>query len=173
LNQDERPLVRVYLDRRAALVRYFAMRLGSPAAAEDLVQDMYVKISERPDLGDQVHNPAAFLYRLGTNLMLDRMKQERRSRARDHAWREADVTSIGAEDIADLPAADAAVAAKQRLAAIVVALNDLPPACRRAFRLHKLEGLSHAETAQAMGISRSGVEKHVSAAVRHLMKVLD
>ena len=50
----------------------------------------------------------------------------------------------------------------------VEAAADLPPQMQRAFRLHKLEGLSHAETAQAMGISVKSVEKHISAALRTL-----
>ena len=48
------------------------------------------------------------------------------------------------------------------------AATELPPQMQRAFRLHKLEGLSHAETAQAMGISVKSVEKHISAALRTL-----
>jgi RNA polymerase sigma-70 factor (ECF subfamily) len=42
----------------------------------------------------------------------------------------------------------------------------------RAFRLHKLEGLSQAETARAMGISVSAVEKHLSAALKSLTRTL-
>ncbi len=48
-------------------------------------------------------------------------------------------------------------------------LRDLPPATRRAFELHKLEGRTHAETAALMGISRSGVEKHMMAALKFLL----
>ncbi len=51
----------------------------------------------------------------------------------------------------------------------MAALDELPPQCRKAFRLHKLDGLSHAETAAAMGISRSAVEKHISAALKFLL----
>jgi len=169
VKSDPGPLLQAYLERREQLVRFFTLRMGSAAAAEDLVQDIYVKISERTEIGDGVHSPAAFLYRLGSNLMLDRLKQTRRAQARDHAWRDLGAVSAGGEDVADAPAADDALAAKQRLAAIVEALNALSPPCRRAFRLHKFEGLSHAETAQAMGVSKSSVEKYISAALRHLM----
>lgn len=161
-------LTQIFLDRRAALVRYFTLRMGSSAAAEDLVQDIFLKISERPNLDDGVQNPAAFLYRLGSNLMLDRIKQTRRTIARDDAWQFLAGAAPGS-DAADLPSTDAGIDAKARLSAIGQALEELSPPCRTAFRLHKLEGLSHSETAATMGISRSGVEKHISAAMKHLL----
>jgi RNA polymerase sigma-70 factor (ECF subfamily) len=165
------PLVAVYLERREALKRYFTLRLGSPEAAEDLVQDIYFKIVG--GVSGEISSPAAFLYRLGSNLMLDRLKQQRRARARDRGWAEAGVISLEGEAVADAPAADDAIASRQRLALMLAALEDLTPACRRAFRLHKLDGLSHAETAAAMGVSKSTIEKHISAALKHLLKRLD
>ncbi|HQP21566.1 MAG TPA: sigma factor-like helix-turn-helix DNA-binding protein, partial [Phenylobacterium sp.] len=70
--------------------------------------------------------------------------------------------------IADAPPADEVVAARQRLARIMEAVDSLPAPVREAFRLHKLEGLSHAETAQAMGVSRSSVEKYLMASLKRI-----
>lgn len=167
---DPSPLLAHYLAKREDLKRYFTLRLRSPEAAEDLVQDMYLKISGAPP--GEIDNPSAFLFRLGSNLMLDRLKSQRRSTARETGWRAVTVSTLAGHDVADEPAADAAAAARQRLGQMIEALNDLPPATRRAFRLHKLEGLSHAQTAEAMGVSRSSIEKHISAALKHLFKRL-
>src|SRR5881394_4336007 len=41
------PLIEIYLERRANLVRYFAARTGSLAVAEDLAQELYLKIAGR------------------------------------------------------------------------------------------------------------------------------
>lgn len=164
------PLLALYLAKRDELKRYFTVRMRSAEAAEDLVQDMYLKVASAP--ADDIGNAAAFLYRLGSNLMLDRLKSQRRSLARDTGWRAVTVSTLGGQDMAEEPAADEATAARQRLALIIDALNSLPPATRRAFRLHKLEGLSHAQTAEAMGLSRSSIEKHVSAALKHLVRTL-
>jgi RNA polymerase sigma-70 factor (ECF subfamily) len=161
------PLLDVYLERRANLVRFFAARTGSPAAAEDLAQELYLKLAARgSDL--EADNPTALIYRIALNLMLDRARGESRTAARDAAWREAAHVAIGGEDVADLPPADEAVASRQRLRMLVEAVAALPPQMQRAFRLHKLDGLSHAQTAQAMGISVKSVEKHVSAALKAL-----
>jgi RNA polymerase sigma-70 factor (ECF subfamily) len=162
----------VYLERREDLKRYFTLRLGSTEAAEDLVQDIYFKVLVG-DAGETIGNPAAFLFRLGSNLMLDRLKQQRRAAARETGWAETQSFAIGGEAAADAPAADEALVQRQRLAKMLAALEDLTPACRRAFRLHKLDGLSHAETAQAMGVSKSTIEKHIGAALKHLLKKLD
>ncbi|MFD1191173.1 MULTISPECIES: RNA polymerase sigma factor [Phenylobacterium] len=163
---DPHPLLAAYLARRDELVRYFRVRLRSESAAEDLVQDLYLKITPPPE--EEILNPGAYLYRLGTNLMLDRLKQQRRAGRRDADWRDSQTASAGGQDIADAPPADEVVAARQRLARIMEAVDSLPAPVKEAFRLHKLEGLSHAETAQAMGVSRSSVEKYLMASLKRI-----
>eukprot|EP01041_Mallomonas_annulata_P026437 gene26437-47759_t len=81
--------------------------------------------------------------------------------------------SLGGEDIALEPAPDEAAASRQRLRQLVDAVAELPPQMQRAFRLHKLEGNSHAETARIMGLSVKSVEKHISAALKALTLRLD
>ena len=161
-------LLGLYLEKRANLVRFFAARLGARAAAEDLAQDLYLKIAALP-ADEPVQNPNALLYQMGANLMLDRMRQDRRAAAREGAWRETVTVRIGAEDIQDEPAVDDAIGDRQRLAQLIAGLQDLPPRMRQAFQLHKLQGLSHAETARAMGVSVSAVEKHISGALKTLL----
>lgn len=164
----ENQLLAVYLEKRRNLVRAFAARLGSLEAAEDLAQDLYFKVLALEPT-EEVQNPTALLYRMGGNLMLDRLRRERRASAREDAWLMVERTSLGGEDVAEQPAADEVLAGRQRLALMLAALEDLPPRMREAFRLHKLRGLSHAETARTMGISISAVEKHMSGALKALM----
>jgi RNA polymerase sigma factor (sigma-70 family) len=164
---DDDPLLTLYLERRANLVRFLAARAGSLAAAEDLTQELYLKLASR-DRAAEVGNPLALLYRMALNLMLDRARGDARSAARDTAWRQVERTEVGGIAVADEPPADEAAASAQRLRQLVAAVADLPPQAGRAFRLHKLDGLSHAETARVMGLSVKAVEKHVSAALKAL-----
>ncbi|HEX7885134.1 MAG TPA: RNA polymerase sigma factor [Phenylobacterium sp.] len=164
-------LLAAYLERREDLVRFFTLRLKSAAAGEDLVQDIYLRIVAK-EPGADVRNAAGYLYRLGSNLMLDRLRGERRRAARDHEWRDSHHTLVGAEEVSEDPPADAAVAARQRLEAVVAVLKDLPDQTQRVFRMHKFDGLSHSEVAQALGISRSAVEKHCMTALRRLAERL-
>ena len=146
-------------------------RSSSAEAAEDLVQDIFLRL-DGVGADVEIHNAAGYLYRLGSNLMLDRLRAERRAATRDQDWRDANRTVQGAEEIADEPRADDAVAARQRLERIVALLRELPEQTQRVFRMHKFEGMSHAEVAQALGVSRSAVEKHVMAALKRLSERL-
>ncbi|ALL14796.1 RNA polymerase sigma factor [Caulobacter henricii] len=166
-DSDVHPLLAAYLERREDLLRHFRVRLRSEEAAQDLVQDIYLKITPPP--ADPIDNPVAYLYRLGTNLMLDRLKTQRRAVKRETEWRGANVDMVQGQDASAEPAADDAVAARQRLNQIIEAVNELPPAVREAFRLHKLEGLNHAETAAAMGVSRSSVEKYIMTSLKRIL----
>lgn len=157
-----------YIERTAEMRRFFQARLGPSADVEDLVQELYLKVRAVPAAED-VLNPPAYLYRLAHNLMLDRLRAQRRSGSRDAEWRRSNQASIGSLDVVDTPDAESAVIARQRLQKLVAALETLAPATQRAFRLHKFDGLSQAETAERMGVSRSAVEKHIALALKHLL----
>ena len=167
MDPETDPLLAEYLRRRGALIRFLAARAGSTAAAEDIAQELYLRLAAR-DRAVEVGAPSALLYRMAINLMLDRTRGEIRSAARDGAWRQLSRSEMGGVDVADEPPADEAAASAQRLRQLVAAVGELAPQMGRAFRLHKLEGLSHAETARAMGLSVKAVEKHVSAALKAL-----
>lgn len=164
-------LVAAYLAAAGDLKRLFALRLRSAAAAEDLIQDLYVKVAAWPPDAD-IGNPDALLYRMATNLMLDRIRAERRTTARDAAWVDANATRAGAEFVDEQASAERIVAGRQRAEQLGAAIQALPPQTRQAFVLHKLDGLTHAEAARRLGVSQKTVEKQVSAALRKLAAAL-
>jgi len=163
---DNTDLLKLYLQKRPSLVRFFAARLRSAEAAEDLVQELYLKLSTM-EAQPEIDNPSAFLYRTANNLMLDRLRQEKRSIERDNAWRETQELHAGE------PAVDDALAARRRLLRLVSLVEEMPAKMREAFRLQKLEGMTQAETAKAMNISVSAVEKHISAALKLILRKID
>jgi RNA polymerase sigma factor (sigma-70 family) len=166
----ERPndLLGAYMSKRDDLVRFFTARLRSATAAEDLVQDLYLRVAAL-ELSEPVDNPSAYLYRLAFNLMLDRLRSDRRSGARDAAWLQTRRIELGGESIADEPSPEQATYARQQLSITARAIAELPPKTRRAFELHKLQGLTQEETAEALGVSRKTVEKQISTALQRLM----
>lgn len=130
--------------------------LGRRDAAEDVLQDVFMKALGR--LGD-VHSPAAlrpWLRRLAANAAIDRLRQERR---------------FLDEDAAAEPVAPAAPTAD-----VVEALGlmaRLPDGVRAVLWLHVAEGWTHAELAARFGRSESWSKSLVSRAqarLRHLME---
>lgn len=164
-------LLDAYLERRAALTRFFALRTRSDDQAEDIVQDIFLKVQAMTaDAVAQVQSPAAFLYRLGSNIMLDRARGQNRSDLRDDAWVKSSGVFGSGDAIADAPSAEDTTWARLKLGRVIAAVQSLPANAQTAFRLHKLEGMTHAETAMAMGMSRSAVEKYISATLQHLLR---
>ena len=167
---DNGALLSAFLEKRQNLVLFLAARMRSAASAEDLVQDLYLKIAAMP-ADTEVKSPTALLYRMAANLMVDHVRSVQRSGRRSAEWR-LETPTLGGTDIVSEPAADEALLAKERVRLLAEAVAELPPQMGRAFRLHKLEGLSQAETAEAMGVSRKMVEQHIGVAIRRLAEKL-
>ena len=130
---------------------------------------MYEKVAAvRAD--EQIASPLAYLYRLGSNLLLDDVRQQRRQAARESAWADLQGADLGDARASDMPSPEQAADAQARLRRLLAEVDRLPPQTRRAFTLHKLQGLSHADAARAMGVSRSAVEKHISLALKLLVE---
>lgn len=165
-------LLTAYFDRRADLARFFMARVRSEAETDDLMQDLYLRAAAAPE-GVNLRNPGAYLFKLASNLMIDRLRQQRRAAVREDAWRNTHHVLSTNDDVADIPSAEAVVAGRQRLKLVLAALEALPSRTQQVFRMHKFDGESHAAIAERLGMSRSAVEKHMIEALRHLTSVVD
>jgi len=165
------PLAGAYLEKRTQLLRFFTARTGSEAEAQDIVQEIFLRI-EGVDSAS-VANAGAYFYKLGSNILLDRVRARRRARAREDAYAatRSDLTPEGPAD--DVPSPEAVWAARRRLERVMSVVDAFPTQRRRVFVMHKIEGLSYSEVAEALGVSKSAVEKHMIAALRGLAKFAD
>lgn len=163
---DDSPLVRAFFEKRDNLVLFLAARTRDLSTAEDLVQDLYLKIAAQPP--EDVKSPTALLYRMAGNLLIDHVRSRQRASRREGQWRMDMRVVEGDEEVAQEPAADEVVIGRERARMLAEAVAALPPKMGQAFRLHKLEGRSQAETAQVMGVSVKMVEQHISAAIKNL-----
>ncbi|MEJ0022822.1 MAG: sigma-70 family RNA polymerase sigma factor [Alphaproteobacteria bacterium] len=170
-DHEASPLVRLYFERKAQLTRFFAARSGSSTEAEDLMQELYLKIRTAPPT--EILNGPAYLYQLCLRLYQDRYRTKKRREKRDDDYVQAERVGSASPDISDAPSPEDAVEWRLRLEQVMAAVETLPPQCRRVFRLHKLEGMDHQTVARTLGISRSSVEKHMISALRHLTRKLN
>jgi len=169
---DVTGLAGIFALHRSELLRFLVARCGAADTAEDLLQDLWIKASSRPD--GPIANPRAYLFRMANNLVLDLRRAQHRAMRRNHAWIVAnDGGDSLIEEWADpaLPV-DEELVRQQEAALLQTAIAALPAGAQRALRLHRLEGHSQGEVAQIMGISRSGVEKHLANAMKHLKTAL-
>ncbi|MGH6870881.1 MAG: sigma-70 family RNA polymerase sigma factor [Rhizomicrobium sp.] len=170
--EEASPLIAAYLANRSAIERMLSARLGSREEAQDVAQDLYVRLINAQPSTD-IGNPTSYVYRVALNLASDRRRERRRAMLRDIDWTDSQHDRSGGEVVAHEPSAERMHAARQRLEAVRRALDELSPQCRRAFMLHKFEGLSHQEVAERAGITRSTVEKHMNTALKHLLRRIE
>ncbi|HET9106864.1 MAG TPA: RNA polymerase sigma factor [Steroidobacteraceae bacterium] len=140
---------------RVALQKYLRKFTAGAEDVEDLVQETYVRICALPP-AQVVDSPRALLFRIARNLAVDRARQKVARATDDVAdFEPLNVSSEEAEP-------DEQVDLRRRFESFCAAVDSLPPLCRRVFVLRKVYQLSHAEIAQALGVSHSTIEKHVA-----------
>lgn len=144
-----------------ALIRFFERRSFSSADAEDLVQEVFIKIT-RLDSSVNIWQPEAFLFQIAANVLRDRVRRDK-SRLQGHH-----VTLDDAGDIGEVPSEESVYEGKESLNQFLMVLSGLTPKCRIVFLLHKYEGLSYSEIARRFDISVSAVEKHMIHAIKQL-----
>ncbi|GJD53453.1 putative ECF RNA polymerase sigma factor SigI [Methylobacterium crusticola] len=139
-------LLRAFLEERARLVDYAARILGERGPAEDVVQDVGLKLCERPAVA--VSGPAShYLLRMVRNAAIDRVRQAARERCRLAAADEA--LEVAAPCTCPLDRLECCEA----LRAVAAALERLPERTRRVFLAHRIDGVPQKTLASEIGVS--------------------
>ncbi|GGK65613.1 RNA polymerase sigma factor SigE [Ornithinimicrobium pekingense] len=141
----------------SARVYRLAYRLtGDPHEAEDLTQDVFIRVFRSLDS----YRPGTFegwLHRITTNLFLDRVRRRQRLRfdaLTDELAARLPLRSSGAdpEQVYEMTHLDSEIQA---------ALAALPPQFRAAVVLADIEGLSYEEVAQTLGVKMGTVRSRI------------
>ena len=159
--------------RRAELRRFLVARTGSEADADDLLSELWIKISASNT--GPVSSARSYLFRTANNLVLDKVREARRRQRRESDWTaEQHGGDIPSAEIADTASdAESVLIEQDEAARLAEAIGKLPAGAQRVLRMHKLDGLSHREVADRLGISKSAVEKHMVVAMTHLRRLLE
>ncbi|HZD17475.1 MAG TPA: RNA polymerase sigma factor [Actinomycetota bacterium] len=156
---DTRAFERLYRDH-VARVHGLARRMIGPEEADDLTQEVFVRVWEKLETfrGDSAFG--TWLHRVAVNFILTRA----RSRKRQGAWILDDVEAldlVGTEPVTQGTAID-----------LEAALGRLPEGARQVFVLHDVEGYRHNEIAEmldlAVGTSKSQLHRARLLLRRHL-----
>jgi RNA polymerase sigma-70 factor (ECF subfamily) len=151
----------------APLLRYLERMLRDAATAEELVQEVFLRVHRARDRYAPEARFSTWLYRIATNLALNEL---RRSRRRDP---HQGMSDEGAQSLAaKTPAADDVVHARRLGEAALRELEALPERQRAALWLSAVEGLAYSEVAVILDASEKAVKALVHRARSALVEKL-
>ena len=157
----DRAVTELYSEHYRALVRLAAMLVRDTQTAEEVVQDSFVAMHDGWQRLRDGEKALAYLRQAVVN----------RSRS---VLRHRTVVDKNLQKAPpDMPSAEHGALVLLERHAVVAALRDLPDRQREAIVLRYYAGLSEAEIAAAMGISRGAVKSHTSRAMAALRTTLE
>lgn len=146
----------LFREHNDSLLRFLSARLGSYQDAQEVAQEAYVRLLslDRPGATSFLK---ALLYKTASNLAIDRLRH------RQHVRRHAHVATNSDEIFES--SADATSAALDDVRIIGQALDELPPLCRSAFLMSRVEALDAVEIAARLGVTDRAVRKYIARAL--------
>ena len=157
--------VREVLPLEVSLVQFLRRNWRNGDEVADLRQEVYARVFEsaRKEIP---RSAKALVFTVARNLLIDRYRHNRI------------IPIDGVPDIeainipSDEPGPDRNTIARDELRHLKAALENLPPRCREAVILRRVERLSRAEIAKRMGISENTVKRHLADAAHLLTDML-
>ncbi|HEY1252147.1 MAG TPA: sigma-70 family RNA polymerase sigma factor [Thermoanaerobaculia bacterium] len=143
-----------------ALLRFTDRMLSDRGAAEEVTQEVFVKVISRAHQYDGRAGVASWLFAIAANACRDRRRRERR----------ASVVPLEAvaEPRARGEGIESSLMSEERRRAVREALADLSEEQREALVLARYHGMPYAEIAQTLGISVGAVKTRIFRAVEAL-----
>ena len=150
----------LYAEYRDDVSAYVRRQFGNgPPDPDDITQIAFQKLLENRN-SSRIKNFGAYLRRAARNLVLTAME---RDRTRERYEYEVEQLFFPSDGYGSGP--ETVIQCREELETISSALESMTVKRRRAFILHRVEGLSIAETGRQMGISRAAASQHISQAL--------
>jgi RNA polymerase sigma factor (sigma-70 family) len=165
--RDEELRKRLYARFRRPLLAFFRKRVGDRAEAEDLTQDVFVRLIGAGSL-DQIANADAYVFKIASNLLHDRNRRAmRRFGYQELPLDEALIDELVNEFVEER-GPERVLLGREAFAAALRVLDELGERTRNIFVLSRLENMKQRDIATLYGIAPSTVEKHIMRALLHL-----
>ena len=166
VQRDQSALAALY-DRYSRLVFSLLLRIVRDRAdAEDLLQEVFVRVWDRADAYDKaLGTPAAWLVRIARNRAIDRVRARAVRPAEGGSVLPIDYPSGG-------PSPERAAGAAETGRAIAGALAALPPEQRELIERAFFDGLTHTELAARTGLPLGTVKTRIRTGMQALKRLL-
>ena len=147
-----------FVGNESALKRYLGRFVYRSEDIDDMMQETFLRAYKATDKRD-IEYPKAYLFRVANSVavrelstkahqMTDYLEEAKFEEAQDQATLEQEVE------------------ADQKVDLYCSAIAELPPQCRRVFLMRKYQAMSQREIAQALNISVSAVEQHITMGLK-------
>jgi RNA polymerase sigma factor (sigma-70 family) len=143
--------------------------VGTYDEAEDLTQDIFLKVFRSLGTFDRRANFQTWLISVSRNLCIDRYRSGRRDR--EIFAREIDAATVQAESAT--PSAQARIETQDRIGLLREALRTLSPALRSAVLLRDIHELSYQEIADRLGIAEGTVKSRINRGRTELARQIE
>ena len=178
MKKDALQFQEVYDAFQPKILRYLARMIG-PDEAEDLTQDVFLKIMQAlPGFRGQ-SSVSTWLYRIATNAALDKLRRSSLQRiipvAANGPGGEAG-TGNEEEDVAvtdETPSAEQQLIREEMRDCIMEYVQKLPENYRTVIVLSELEGLKNSEIAEVLGVTLDTVKIRLHRARAKLKEALE
>lgn len=162
LTADER-VAALYETHRDEICRFLMGQGLEPAKAQELTQDVFVKLFVALTKGNEIESEQAWLYSVAAKLAVDYWRREGRP-----MWVELDATPAMVESLRSKePTPEAAAVRNQRLRRVAAMLARLPKEQRLGIHL-RMQGLRYRAIAKILGVSVTTTSELLSTAVERL-----
>ena len=157
--------VREVLPLEAALMQFLQHNWRNKSDIADLRQEVYVRVFEaaKKEIPARTRQ---FVFATARNLLINRIRDE--SVVPIEAVADLDALNIAKDE----PGPERSVVARDELRHLQSALERLPPRCREAVILGRIEDLPRREIAARMGVSEDTVTEHIAKGMRALADIL-
>ncbi|MCW3465521.1 RNA polymerase sigma-70 factor [Chitinophaga nivalis] len=148
------------------LCNYAFSFLGNDAAAEDVVQETFIKLWQKHQELISIPNIRSYLFRAVRNNSISVLRKQQVEEAGNKAFE-------WLADVSEDPDEQERENAKPYYDQLIYeAIANLPPQCREVFTCCRLQGMTHQQAATKLGLSAKTVENYMGRALKLLRKYL-
>ena len=142
-------------------VKVFLMKfLKDDVAAEDIAQDIFVKIWDYRETLPDIRSFNTYIYRMTRNAALNHLRSSRTF---------LDISKMSILDDKDI---ETEYYTKEKELLIRLAVEQMPPQRQRIFKMSREQGLSNDDIAQKLGITKKTVENNLTLALKDLRDIV-
>ncbi|GHS91225.1 DNA-directed RNA polymerase sigma-70 factor [Bacteroidia bacterium] len=151
---DKKAFEEVYLKYKNGLYQFVKHLIGRPEDAEDLVQEVFIKIWENRRIICPEMSFTAYLFTIARNKIISHVRRLQIEQKIINQW------LIEYSRIEESTQSE--IVSKEYESFLRKKIDSLPPRRRLVFQLSREEKMSHGEIAKQLGISVYTVQEHIS-----------